>query len=97
MGFAMIEQKGAKEAGAIFVIHRLANDNFDLYAPALQSSYSVTDGDDRCFEKRLTCVSTEDVRAFVQKEMRFDTDIWVVEIEISASAFHGLIQLADDK
>lgn len=97
MGFAMIEKKGAAEAGAIFVVHRHTNGLFDLYAPALQTSYSATDRDDRSFEKRQSGVEADDISAFLQKEMRFDPDIWVVEIEISTSAFHGLIQLAEDK
>lgn len=98
MGFAMIEKKGATEAGAIFVIHRLSFDTFDLYAPALQTSYDPSSNSDgRRFEKRLHAENQSSVDQFLTSEKRFDPDIWVVEIEISQSGFQGLIQLAEDK
>lgn len=98
MGFAMVEQKGATEAGAIFVVHRMPSGSFDLYAPALQTSYdTASNRDDRSFEKRLSDADEQAVTAFLHSEKRFDPDIWVVEIEISKTGFEGLIQLADDK
>lgn len=78
--FATVLNKGADAAGAIFVcVNNLAGRNV-LIGPAPQMSY---DGDDleRRFQILLEGVDDYQVREKLAGELRFDPDIWVVEIE----------------
>lgn len=79
--FCVIMKKGAVEAGAIFIVARLGGNDFDLFSPALQSSYEETDISDRSFEKTLTAVSDIQIEEQLSKEQKFDSDIWIVEVE----------------
>jgi hypothetical protein len=79
--FCVVLQKGAAEAGAIFLVIRRDADLYDLLSPALQMSYEAGQPPDRLFEKRLTSVSESEIEAQLSKERRFDPDIWVVEVE----------------
>lgn len=96
MGFAAVLKKGATEAGAIMIIHRLPHGQLDLYGPAMQSFYDDNASRERCFEARLTAASEQAISAFIEKEQRFDPDIWVVELEVTEAVFKSLIQLADE-
>lgn len=96
MGFAAVLKKGAAEAGAILIIHRLPNGQLDLYGPAMQNFYDDNNSRERCFEARLKAVSEDAIREFIEKEQRFDPDIWVIELEVTAHIFTSLIQLADE-
>ncbi len=84
--FAAVERKGAPDAGAIFIRQRLRDGSETLYGPAPQSFADEEEGQDdtgsdRRFEKRLEHASPQDVDALLDKERRFDSDLWVVEIE----------------
>src|SRR5690349_1286234 len=80
--FAAIEVKGADAAGAIFIRQRLRNGLENLYGPAPQSfSEDGDDEQDRRFEQRLTLAQAQDVAALLERERRFDSDLWVVEVE----------------
>lgn len=80
--FAAIERKGADAAGAIFIRQRLRSGLENLYGPAPQSfSEDEEEMGDRRFECRLTNVQSPDVEALLEKELRFDSDLWVVELE----------------
>ncbi|KQO79667.1 DUF1491 family protein [Rhizobium sp. Leaf262] len=80
--FAAIEQKGADAAGAIFIRQRLRNGLQTLYGPAPQSfSDDEEERAERRFETRLSGVDAADIDALLEKERRFDSDLWVVELE----------------
>jgi len=79
--FCVVLQKGAAEAGAIFLVVRRDADLYDLLSPALQMSYEAGQPSERLFEKRLKSVSESEVEAQLTKERGFDPDIWVVEVE----------------
>jgi hypothetical protein len=79
--FAVVRQKGAAEAGAIFVKIDELNGHAMLYGPAPQS---VFEGDslERRFQRiSKTEATNEDIETILQREMRFDRDIWIVEVE----------------
>lgn len=82
-GFAAVEKKGAEEAGAIFVRQRLRDGRENLYGPAPQSFAEDEDiiRAERRFETRLAGVGGEESAALLERERRFDSDLWVVEIE----------------
>jgi len=80
--FAAVERKGADAAGAIFIRQRLRGGLENLYGPAPQSfSDDEEKRAERRFERRLTNAEAQDVEALLEKERRFDSDVWVVELE----------------
>lgn len=78
---ATVARRGAEEAGAIFVIvDRLAG-TADLYGPAPQSSFDEARPSDRLFQKLIDGESGEAISARIERERKFDPDLWLVEIE----------------
>jgi hypothetical protein len=80
-GFAAVVRKGAAEAGAVFVTTRNRMGEVALFGPAPQTSYEEGRPSDRRFSQLLAGVDDAAVEARLAKEMRFDSDIWVIEIE----------------
>lgn len=75
---AVLRRRGAKEAGAIFVKLDRLDGTAALYGPAPQSL--AEDDGERRFQKILDAdpLSAEDR---MEREIRFDGDLWLVEIE----------------
>ena len=80
-GFAAISRRGAREAGAIFILRRTRFGELELYGPAPQTSYDAGRPSDRQFACVLTTSEEEEVEKLLAREMRFDPDVWVVEVE----------------
>jgi hypothetical protein len=80
-GFAAVERKGAAEAGAIFIRQRFRDGLETLYAPAPQSVFEEEKPDDRRFEVRDDRSQPREVADMLEREIRFDQDLWVVELE----------------
>lgn len=78
---AAIEKRGAEEAGAIFVRIRHRDGSESLAGPAPQTAFDTDHPDGRLFEMRLAHVPEQEISAAITREARFDSDIWVVEIE----------------
>lgn len=93
-GFAAVEKRGAEEAGAIFIRQRFRDGLETLYAPAPQSFFGEDDGG-RKFEARAERVEAETIRDLIAKEMRFDADLWLVELE--TDDIEGLFEVVKDK
>ena len=77
-GFAAVVKRGAAEAGAVFVLSRGRMGEVALYGPAPQTSYDSAKPDERFFT--LLGVG-DDGAAFdarLEREKKFDPDIWVV-------------------
>lgn len=91
-GFAAVVRRGATEAGAVFIHQRDRMGRVELYAPAPQTSYDEARPDDRYFV-RLTAGEQDEADRRIEKELRFDPDIWVVEVE--TADISDLIRLAD--
>jgi hypothetical protein len=80
--FGAVRRRGAEEAGAVFVKVGLLDGHAMLYVPAPQTVYD----DSRPFERMFTQTSKEplperSVEERLVKEIRFDPDAWIVEIE----------------
>lgn len=85
--FAAIERRGSEEAGAIFIRQRFRDGLETLYGPAPQSfSDDEEVRAERRFERRLDRVQSLEVEALLEKERRFDSDLWVVELETDKAA-----------
>jgi hypothetical protein len=81
-GFATVLQKGAREAGTIFILLRNRLGQQALYGPAAQAVYNEV----RPNERRFTLISKDDDQAIekrLERERRFDPDFWLVEIEVT--------------
>jgi hypothetical protein len=75
---AVLRRRGAREAGAIFVKLDRLDGTAALYGPAPQA-LAEDDG-----ERRFQLLLDSDPLAIedrVARELRFDSDLWVVEIE----------------
>jgi hypothetical protein len=92
-GFAAVEKRGASEAGAIFVVTRARDGAFRLFGPAAQTSYEAVGPSERQFTLLLESTQEEQLSARLEKERRFDPDLWVVEVEVDDSALVELLML----
>ncbi len=80
--FAAVRQRGAEEAGAIFVKLALLDGNAQLFAPAPQTAYDETRPSERSFAAVFPApVPEQTVEDKLAREKKFDPDIWIVEIE----------------
>ena len=78
--FAYITHKGAASAGAVFVMTSDMAGCASLYSPALQGYYEKG-SHDRSFECLFKSVPESEIHAKLESELKFDPDIWIVEIE----------------
>jgi hypothetical protein len=84
--FAVVRRRGAEEAGAIFVRICRLDGTSDLFAPAPQSALDTSRGADRIFTACLKERPAPDaaVEAYLAREVKFDPDVWIIEIEDQA-------------
>ena len=79
--FAAVMRRGAEEAGAIFVIIDRLDGTVDLYGQAPQSAFGEERPSDRLFYRILEGVDREASGARIASEMRFDPDLWLIDVE----------------
>ncbi|CAO4186519.1 DUF1491 domain-containing protein [Methylorubrum extorquens] len=87
---AVQRRRGSAEAGAIFVKIDRLDGTADLYGPAPQALIEADDTGDRRFTPILTAVPSPDVEERLAREIRFDSDLWIVEID-DREGRHGLL------
>ena len=79
---AVLQKRGAAEAGAIFVLLDRLDGTASLYGPAPQSELP-----EQGVERQFARVHAEDdspmeaARKKLAREMSFDPDLWILEIE----------------
>ena len=83
--FGAVRRRGAEEAGAVFVQLALLDGTAMLFVPAPQTAYD----DSRPIERVFTLsppqpVEEQTIEARLAKEVNFDPDVWIVEIEDKA-------------
>jgi hypothetical protein len=83
--FGVVRRRGAEEAGAIYVRIDRLNGTSDLFGPAPQSEVD-SDRPDRSFVACLAERPAPDaaVEAYLAREIKFDPDVWIVEVEDAA-------------
>ena len=81
--FAAVRRRGAEEAGAIFIKVNHLDGTADLFGPAPQATFDETQPADRVFSRCLkdAPVAEAETETYLVRELRFDPDIWVIEIE----------------
>ncbi len=92
-GFAAIIKRGATEAGAVFIVSRNRLGEISLFGPAPQTAYESGRPDDRRFSELMATTDPAAVDERLEKEKRFDPDIWVVELESGMAAVNDLVVL----
>jgi hypothetical protein len=81
--FGVLRRRGAEEAGAVFVRINRLDGTSDLFGPAPQSAFEAAEGTARAFTPSLTVLpaADADVEAYLAREVKFDPDVWILEIE----------------
>ncbi len=81
--FAATRRKGADDAGAIWIILDDLNGNLTLFEPApmLYLNQTMDDENNRTFITNMCCTDYAHITARLEKELRFDPDLWIVEVE----------------
>ncbi|MCP1997797.1 hypothetical protein J2S34_000219 [Nitrobacter winogradskyi] len=83
--FGAVRRRGADEAGAVFVKLALLDGNAMLYAPAPQAVYDDSRPVERVFApSSAEPVAEQAIEDRLAREVRFDPDAWIVEIEDKA-------------
>jgi hypothetical protein len=75
---AVLRRRGSPEAGAIFIKIDCLDGTAHLFAPA-PPDMDVPSGERR-FE-RVMSGTPLDIEDRIQREIRFDSDLWLVEVE----------------
>lgn len=81
--FAVLRRRGAEEAGAVFIKIDRLDGTSDIYAPAPQTAFDEARPSDRIFSPALKALPADnaDVEAYLARQLRFDPDVWIVEVE----------------
>lgn len=78
---AVVRRRGDDTAGAVWVVVDRLDGGADLHLPAPQSLFDEGETDDRRFETVLVRGAPAEIEARIASEVRFDPDLWIVEIE----------------
>ena len=80
---AVVRRRGAEEAGAVFVRVNRLDGTSDLFGPAPQSAFGTAPDVERTFSACLSGQPAPDAaaEAYLAREIKFDSDLWIVEIE----------------
>ena len=80
--FGAVRRRGAEESGAVFVKVALLDGSAMLFTPAPQTAYDNSRPVERVFTPLSAApVPEATVEERLAKEIRFDPDVWIVEIE----------------
>ena len=80
---AVLRRRGAEEAGAIFIKLNRLDGTAELFGPAPQSAFDDAHPSDRAFVRSFgeAAVPEAKVEERIAREIRFDPDAWIVEVE----------------
>lgn len=81
--FAAVRRRGSDEAGAIFVKIARLDGTAALFGPAPQTAFAEARPHEHLFAPffAVAFVPEADVESRIAREMKFDPDLWLVEIE----------------
>jgi hypothetical protein len=82
--FAAVRRRGADEAGAVYIKINRLDGTGTLYGPAPQAVFDEAQPSGRIFTiilGRETPVAEPDIEARLKREIGFDPDVWIVEVE----------------
>jgi hypothetical protein len=81
--FAAVRRRGAEEAGAVFIKINRLDGTAELYGPAPQSAFDESHPVERAFSSCLKAqpAPEAEVEAYLARQLRFDPDVWILEVE----------------
>lgn len=82
--FAAVRRRGAEEAGVIFIKVSRLDGTAVLYGPAPQTAFDEAQPGERFFTVALggaAPAADADIEARLLREIRYDSDLWIVEVE----------------
>ena len=81
--FPVVRRRGAEEAGAVFIRISRVDGSSDLFGPAPQSAFDDARPADRAFSACFAAqpVADAEVESYLAREIKFDPDVWIVEVE----------------
>ncbi len=91
---AVVMRRGAAEAGAVFVVVDRLDRTEDFYAPAPQTAFGADAVEGRLFVRVALPAEPGAVARRLEREARFDPDLWAVGIEDRAG--RAFLDLAPD-
>ena len=92
-GFAAVARRGSAEAGAVMVTLRDRLGGMRLFGPAAQASYGQARPDERIFTQIMQSDDAEEVAGKIEREVKFDPDLWVLDLEVDEAVFSELVPL----
>jgi hypothetical protein len=80
---AVVRRRGAEEAGAVFIKISRLDGTGELFGPAPQSAFEGSHPPDRAFSPcfKQQPVAESEIEAYLAREIRFDPDVWIIEVE----------------
>jgi hypothetical protein len=78
---AMLRRRGADEAGAVFIKVSRLDGTAEVFGPAPQTAFDEARPSDRAFIRMLKAETEADAEAYLARQIKFDPDIWIVEVE----------------
>jgi hypothetical protein len=80
---AVVRRRGAEEAGAVFIKISCLDGTGELFGPAPQSAFEESHPADRAFSPcfKQQPVAESEIEAYLAREIRFDPDVWIIEVE----------------
>jgi hypothetical protein len=80
---AVLRRRGADEAGAVFIKVSKLDGTAEVFGPAPQTAFDEARPSDRAFIRSLKTenASEADAEAYLARQIKFDPDIWIVEVE----------------
>jgi hypothetical protein len=81
--FAVVRRRGAEEAGAIFVKISRLDGSAVLFGPAPQTVFDEARPSERRFVAHFggKPVPEVEIETRLSRELKFDSDLWIVEVE----------------
>ena len=85
---AVVRRRGAEDAGAVFIKISRLDGTAELYGPAPQTAFEEARPADRAFSAcfKGQPVPEPDVEAYLARQIRFDSDLWIIEVEDRSGA-----------
>ena len=80
---AVLRRRGAEEAGAVFIKISRLDGTAQVFGPAPQTAFDEARPADRAFVRSLKGESRSeaDAEAYLARQIKFDPDIWIIEVE----------------
>jgi hypothetical protein len=80
---AVLRRRGSEEAGAVFIKVSKLDGTAEVFGPAPQSTFDEARPTDRAFIRSLKTesVAEANAEAYLARQIKFDPDIWIVEVE----------------